>query len=551
MALEAHDRGFTLLAPPSKMKGVPQRPGPPGSLETKQSPMPRLGDGLGEILTTLLVSPAANQESITVTQSHSSISPTLTAPASSPNTSISTPNSSIGSPDIIQQHSASEQLKAASLDEDGHHISRFNVQHYELFLSTPTQSRPQLSPERSIDDDIFPYYTSQLYSKIPMTASSIHSTSAHAAAARVLQESSSRNNSALDKIIPWFLDGTLSSSGAKNMAKQYQYWDLLEALKATPSTTTQSGSRTSMRHLQKETPSITSTTPIENSSSHISNGVRSGSHSTHLEPIYVARDRFYRKLMKHVDTDKEISKPDEANLHLFVDMSNIFIGFCDTIKAIKKIPQSHRVPAPTFSFKVLALVMERGRNAHKRILAGSTPGYSAEDPRKFWPRYFSEADQLHYKMNIFCRVQTRKPSNPKRRGKRSPKSSPNDIHDLSTGESTGDDGVALNYEVRNGEQGVDENLHLNMMNSMWDHISCPGTMILATGDAAEAEFSNGFLQYATRALDKGWMIELVTWKLAISSAWTNPKFFEKYAGRFRIIFLDDFIEELQSNDLVP
>ncbi|OTA89310.1 hypothetical protein M434DRAFT_79478 [Hypoxylon sp. CO27-5] len=222
-------------------------------------------------------------------------------------------------------------------------------------------------------------------------------------------------------------------------------------------------------------------------------------------------------------------------------MSNIFIGLCDTIKAARQVPQRCRIPAPTFSFKVLSFVLERGRTVKKRILAGSMGICSAKDHRSNWPEYFFDAEKLGYTMNIFSRVQKRKP---KRRGR-----TPPDGGYLSAEDSVGDDGIAVEYEVGVGEQGVDENLHLNMMNSMWDHISCPGTMVLATGDAAEAEFSGGFLQYATRALDKGWKFELVTWRRAMSFAWMNMDFLRKYDGQFRIIFLDDFLQELQTKDL--
>ncbi|OTA99333.1 hypothetical protein M426DRAFT_68034 [Hypoxylon sp. CI-4A] len=223
-------------------------------------------------------------------------------------------------------------------------------------------------------------------------------------------------------------------------------------------------------------------------------------------------------------------------------MSNIFIGFCDAFKVSRRIPLRRRIKAPRFSFSAFALVLERLRTVQKRILAGSTAGHVAKDVRTSWPKYFYQAENLGYTMNVFNRVQK---LDTKQRGRKSPV----DPFSDSTADSTGDDGIAPAYDVRTGEQGVDENLHLNMMDSMWDCKAQPGTIVLATGDAAEAEFSPGFFQYAIRALDAGWMLELVTWKRAISSAWKTPEFTKKYAGKFRIIYLDDFLEELQMVDL--
>ncbi|KAI1080264.1 hypothetical protein F5B20DRAFT_106052 [Whalleya microplaca] len=238
-----------------------------------------------------------------------------------------------------------------------------------------------------------------------------------------------------------------------------------------------------------------------------------------------------------------------TEVHIFVDMSNIFIGFCDSYKISRHIPVQQWIKAPRFFFKVFACIMERARNVKKRVLAGSigTPA----NRHAQWPQHFLEAEQLQYEMNIFDRVQKEKtPNKSNRRGKTSPRgptsSCPNEVASTSADEST-EDGMAPAYATRNAEQGVDENLHLNMMNSMMDYISNPGTMVLATGDAAEAEFSDGFMQYAIRALTMGWKLELVTWKKTISSAWTSPDFLKKYGNNFRIIYLDDFIEELQSD----
>jgi len=93
------------------------------------------------------------------------------------------------------------------------------------------------------------------------------------------------------------------------------------------------------------------------------------------------------------------------------------------------------------------------------------------------------------------------------------------------------------------EQGVDELLHLKISDSLLD-TAVPSTIVLATGDAAEAEYSGGFLKYVERALKKGWKVELVAWKDSISQEYRSYEFRKRWANKFTIIELDDYLEEL-------
>ncbi|KAI1117824.1 hypothetical protein F5Y14DRAFT_402089 [Nemania sp. NC0429] len=235
-------------------------------------------------------------------------------------------------------------------------------------------------------------------------------------------------------------------------------------------------------------------------------------------------------------------------LHVFVDMSNIHIGFCNSWKVSQNIPVDRRVRAPAFNFKVLASIMERDRPAKKRVLASSVASHVVS--RTQWPQHFVDAEKQGYKTSILSRVQKISPIKARRRRKTSSTQAPGVTHPSSVVTSGDESAEGLDsacYHTRNGEQGVDEILHLNMMNSILDDMQEPGSMVLATGDAAQAEFSEGFLEYATRALSQGWNIELVTWKAAISAAWVNPAFRDKYGNRFRVIYLDNFIEELNAD----
>lgn len=78
-------------------------------------------------------------------------------------------------------------------------------------------------------------------------------------------------------------------------------------------------------------------------------------------------------------------------------------------------------------------------------------------------------------------------------------------------------------------------------------------MVLASGDAAEAEYSGGFLKSVERALRKGWKVEIVAWKNGLSYEYRSASFLSRWEGRFRVIELDDFSEEMLGyySDLVP
>ena len=72
----------------------------------------------------------------------------------------------------------------------------------------------------------------------------------------------------------------------------------------------------------------------------------------------------------------------------------------------------------------------------------------------------------------------------------------------------------------------------------------PTTIVLASGDAAEAEYSGGFLKNVERALQKGWKVELVAWSSGLSQEYRSREFLKRWKERFTIIELDDFSEEL-------
>jgi hypothetical protein len=199
------------------------------------------------------------------------------------------------------------------------------------------------------------------------------------------------------------------------------------------------------------------------------------------------------------------------------------VGFHDAVKASRCIPSSTRIRRIHMSFANLALIMERGRQTAKRVLVGSDRLPSV-----------NEAESLGYETNILERVQKVKSGTPRREKFRK------DPGLATKGAFGGPETVAAHGWV---EQGVDEILHLKMLESLID-TDKPATIVLATGDAAVAEFSEGFMKMVERALQRRWKVELVSFAHGTSYAYRNKDFRKKWGDQFQLIKLDTYVEEL-------
>jgi hypothetical protein len=199
------------------------------------------------------------------------------------------------------------------------------------------------------------------------------------------------------------------------------------------------------------------------------------------------------------------------------------IGFFDALKEARGIPVTARPRRVPMSFHSLALVLERGRAVKKKVLVGSKPLVPATD----------EAKACGYEVSLLDRVMKARPVSPR---KKKDQNGGNTTSGPSSGSET-------SVPQRLVEQAVDEILHLKMLESLID-AQKPATIVLATGDAAEAEYSGGFLKMVERALEKGWKVELVSFKRNMSYAYRQKPFRQKWTGKFKLIFLDDYREEL-------
>ncbi|PGH26592.1 hypothetical protein AJ80_01721 [Polytolypa hystricis UAMH7299] len=219
-------------------------------------------------------------------------------------------------------------------------------------------------------------------------------------------------------------------------------------------------------------------------------------------------------------------------VHVFIDISNIMVGFHDSIKEARDMPLTARIPRVPLSFHNFSLILERGRAVSKRVLVGSDR-FAAID----------EADQIGYETNILERVHKAKDMTPRQKKflNTNGMTKVNGIDNNSRGLFSGSETSAGRAQERWVEQAVDEILHLKILESLVD-TETPSTIVLATGDAAEAEYSGGFLKMVERALQKGWAIELVSFRSTTSRAYSRKEFRSKWGSKFQMIHLDEYVE---------
>jgi hypothetical protein len=226
-------------------------------------------------------------------------------------------------------------------------------------------------------------------------------------------------------------------------------------------------------------------------------------------------------------------------IHVFVDASNIMIGFKDMLRLNGVLPCD-------MSFDSLALLMERRRPVAKRCFVGS---HREANPLPHITRLVETSKAVGYECNVQEQVYIAREESQKKKFF-------NDVNRLgwqkaiqkrSGSGSDSETGVAAAPPTPSApkwvEQGVDELLHLKMCQSLLD-AETPSTIVLATGDGAEAEMSDGFLAHVERALRKGWRVELITWRQQTNGGYKRKAFRQRWGEQFTIIELDDFLEDL-------
>ncbi|KAG7417844.1 hypothetical protein Forpe1208_v004590 [Fusarium oxysporum f. sp. rapae] len=249
---------------------------------------------------------------------------------------------------------------------------------------------------------------------------------------------------------------------------------------------------------------------------HVKYGPLTEIHSN-VQTTVVKHEGLMRKLVHERVIDSMICKDyptiAENGIHVFVDMSNIIIGFQKALRAKFGLPESSRfVPLPQMNLAFFHELLTRDRYAEWLNVGCSVR------PNRNEPSFVQELKDLGYRVDLRSR-------RPEQYG----------ADDHNTFEAGG---------FRYVEDMVDETLQIRISESVMQYFEEPGTLVIATGDARPAKYSDGFLTQAQRALKMGWSVEVVSWKASLSSAWTTLLKDQSIGSRFRIIELDQLVDEL-------
>ena len=253
------------------------------------------------------------------------------------------------------------------------------------------------------------------------------------------------------------------------------------------------------------------------------------------------KTRLIKKLAEQFSHENKITRAlshlgttDPNGIHVFVDLSNIIIGFFNRLKFNRNIPLAARIKQPPFAFNSLAVILERGRKVARRVVVGSTIS-SLYNQQFKKPIHIDDAEKCNYEMNILERV-----SKPQQLTPRKKKHGTGSGY-VTSGYSSASESASIRLAMQ--EQAVDEILQMKILESLVDTES-PSTIVLASGDAAEAEYSGGFLTNVERALRKGWKVEVVAWSQGLSHEYRRKEFLTRWASNFKLINLDDFAEDM-------
>ncbi|KAH6643793.1 hypothetical protein C7974DRAFT_301143 [Boeremia exigua] len=266
-----------------------------------------------------------------------------------------------------------------------------------------------------------------------------------------------------------------------------------------------------------------------------------------VRPSVERHIHFHNKLLRTFPEDaKYIVAPRQLvnektlaeGIHIFVDASNIMIGFKDILR-------KYGIRQHEMAFDSLALLLERRRPVAKRVFAGS---HREANPLPSIKKLVETSKSVGYESILQEQVFISRDDSEKKRFfddvKRLGWHKAQQLRSGSGSDSeTGPSVPKTPSAPRWVEQGVDEILHLKMCQSIID-TDVPSTMVLATGDGAEAEMSDGFLAHVERALKRGWKVELISWRQQTNGGYRNKKFRTKWGDQFKIIELDEFVEDL-------
>lgn len=328
--------------------------------------------------------------------------------------------------------------------------------------------------------------------------------------------------------IPEMQDAPIFSSASASLAPSSEESD-----------SAASTSATSVSSVSKKLPYAAATQPVT-----IQGAIHSHSQAYKLSPDPRPSAQYQSlvaKLMGEVYIDRLTEKtyPHAANngVYVFLDTSNIEISFRKALRVRLGVPETAiLMPAPNMNMEFLNKILVRDRHVVSKNAGCS---YRPGRPK---PHAVRELTACGFHVDV--RERKLQDDQQQQLGT-SPSNYNSKRHFHALGSSR-----ATNTSADNGhyvEDLVDETLQTRIYESVMENFERPGTLVLATGDGKAAKYSDGFFACANRALKMGWNVELISWGLSLSSVWKDGEWSRQWGGRFRLIFLDSYLDEISTS----
>lgn len=190
-----------------------------------------------------------------------------------------------------------------------------------------------------------------------------------------------------------------------------------------------------------------------------------------------------------------IESEDNRDTYIFIDFSNVYVGFYNYItKNYKK----YKICNPKMDYDILFSIIEKNRNIKKKVIIGSENTKTKKN-RKL-EKEKKKFNELGYETHILERI-------------------------------------------NNKEKGVDELLHNKIMETLL-YSDVPGSIIIATGDGKSSDYTdNSFYNICITALKKGWKVTVISWRYQLNKIY-NVLEKDNINNKFNIIYLEEHIDLL-------
>ena len=200
---------------------------------------------------------------------------------------------------------------------------------------------------------------------------------------------------------------------------------------------------------------------------------------------------------------EQIKKDKIENSYIFVDLSNITVGFYN----YKHNKHQNDINNSNLNYKSFFSLIEKNKNIKRKMLVGSKRNDESNDKRK--------KKQIHNEQEF--------------------KQNGYEVHILE--------------RINNKEKGVDEVLHLNIIQTIL--CKCPGYITICTGDGRSSDYTkHSIYDICIKALEFGWKVTIVSWRNQLNKKYiqgpelNNILKNSTIKSNYNLLYLDDFVDQI-------